>query len=812
MKTSTFLFLSMLIYFLGISNLAATPKEVAKITGKITDQKGEAVPYANVALILLDGALVDGAVSDENGNFLIESTRTAKVKLVVSSIGYASFSSDPFDLIPGKNKDFGTLTISDEMTGLDEVTIKASRPEIIIEPDKTIINVEGTVMAEGSNALDVIGRSPGIYVDQDGNINLNGRTGATVMINDRPTYMSAIDLANFLRSMSADNIKSIEVINNPSSRFDAEGSAGVINIQLKKNNIDGVFGNIQVGSQYNGQYAPTAGMTLNVKKGKWSTNGTFNYNEFAQFNDLEINRNFALEQGISSFYQDSRITSRYKTPSFNGSANYEINENQNLGLNVQASSSTDKTTNSSTTVVTSPGQDFNNYIESFNNSDGLRNRLFTNLHYDVKLDTLGSKLTADMDFTVMDTESSSLLDNSYWAGNDDPSFSFTDKISTLNDMYYTIFTSKVDFTKSLKGGKTFESGLKGSWVKSDNDLDLGRAVNEGPFEQDPNSNRFIYSENILAAYASLKGSFSEKVSYQAGLRGEYSDIVGNSVTLNEVNKQNYFNLFPSFFIQHKVSEKYQIVYNANRRITRPNYRLLNPFVYFIDPLTSETGNPNLRPQYSNNLEMNHVINGAYQFTLGYSETEDAFMQVFIQDEEARTTTTFTDNFEKTRNANLRAIVPVEINKWWTTSNMVQVNYNQFKTPIGEDFLDVDQVSFMVRTQQNFTLPKGYKVEVMAMYLGPQIWGQGEIEGFGWVDAGVTKSVMKDKLSISVNGTDIFRTQLIRAKVQFANIDTNFQQYRSNQGVRFTLRYNFAKGESFRVKSNSGSSEERNRLD
>lgn len=812
MKTTHFLFLSMLIYFLGLSNLAATPKEVAKISGKITDQKGQPVPYANVALVMMDGGLADGAVSDENGNFLIESTKTAKVKLVVSSIGYVSFSSEPFDLAPGVSKNFGTLAISDEMTGLDEVTVKASRPEIIIEADKTIINVEGTVMAEGSNALDVVGRSPGIYVDQDGNINLNGRTGATVMINDRPTYMSATDLANFLRSMSADNIKSIEVINNPSARFDAEGSAGVINIQLKKNNIDGVFGNVQIGGQYNGQFAPTAGMTLNVKKGKWSTNGTFNYNEFAQYNDLEINRNFSLEQGISSFNQDSRITSRYKTPSFNGSANYEINKNQNLGLNVQASSSTDNTTNSSGTVVTNPGEDFNNFIESYNDSEGARNRLFTNLHYDAKLDTLGSKVSADVDFTIMDSESSSLLDNDYRAGNNDPESAYSDKILTLNDMYYTIFTAKVDFTKALKGGKTLETGLKGSWVESDNDLDLSRAENEGPFVQDPNSNRFIYNENVLAAYASLKGSFSEKLSYQAGLRGEFSDIVGNSVTLDQINKQDYFNLFPSVFVQQKVSDNYQIVYNANRRITRPNYRLLNPFVYYIDPLTSETGNPNLKPQYSTNFEMNHVIKGVYQLTLGYSVTEDAFMQVFIQDQEARTTTTFTDNFEQTRNANFRAIVPVEINKWWNTSNMAQVNYNQFQTPIGDDYLDVDQVSYMVRSQHNFTLPKGFKLEVMGMYLGPQIWGQGDIAGFGWVDAGVTKSVMKDKLAISVNGTDIFRTQLIKANVQFANIDTNFRQYRSNQGVRFTLRYNFAKGESFRVKSNSGSSEERNRLD
>lgn len=812
MKTSNIPFFALLIYFLGVSNLAASPKEVARIAGKISDQKGQPVPYANVALVQLDGALVDGAVSDENGVFQIESTKTAKVKLLVSSIGYQSFSSEPFDLAPGLIKDFGNLAISDEMTGLDEVTVKASRPEIIIEPDKTIINVEGTVMAEGSNALDVIGRSPGIYVDQEGNINLNGRSGATVMINDRPTYMSSTDLANFLRSMPAENIKSIEVINNPSSRFDAEGSAGVINIQLKKNTVDGVFGNIQVGGQYNGQFAPTTGMTLNVKKGKLSTNGTLNYNEYAVYNDIEINRNFTLEEGISNFNQDSRITSRYKTPSFNGSANYEINKNQNLGLNVQASTSTDINNNTSGTVITNPGQDYNNFIESTNESEGKRNRLFTNLHYDAKLDTLGSKISADVDLTIMDNESSSLLDNSYWSGNNDPEAAYTDKIMTLNDMYYTIFTAKVDFTKALKGGKTFESGLKGSWVESDNDLDLSRAENEGPFEPDPNSNQFIYNENVLAAYASLKGSFNEKLSYQAGLRGEYSDIVGNSVTLNEVNKQNYFNLFPSFFVQHKVSEKYQIVYNANRRITRPNYRLLNPFVYYIDPLTSEQGNPNLKPQYSSNFEMNHVVNGSYQFTFGYSVTEDAFMQVFEQNQEERTTTTFTDNFEQTRNANFRAIVPVEIKKWWSTSNMLQVNYNQFQTQIGEDLLDVEQVSYMVRTQQNFTLPKGFKMEVMAMYLGPQIWGQGMIQGFGWVDAGVTKSVMKDKLSISVNGTDLFRTQLIRASIDFADIDTSFRQYRSNQGVRFTLKYNFAKGESFRVKSDSGSSEERNRLD
>jgi hypothetical protein len=708
-------------------------------------------------------------------------------------------------------KDFGKLLLEDELTGLEEVTVKATRPQIIIEPDKTIVNVEGTVMAEGANALDVLGRSPGVFITSDGSINLNGRTGVTVMINDRPMYMSAADLTSFLRSMSADNIKSIEVITSPSARFDAEGAAGVINIQLKKNTVDGVFGNVMLGGQYNGKAAPNSGVTLNVKKGKWTSNGTINYNEYVEINDLEIGRNFALESGTSTFLQESRITERSRTPSFTGAANYELRPNQNLGINVQASSTSSNGINDSGTSISNPGQLNTTSFSSINDSGDQTSRLFTNLHYDAKLDTLGGKISADLDFTVMELASDALLKNSYSNGLIPPTQT-TDRVLTLNDMYYTILTSKVDWIKPLKGGKVLEAGLKGSWVESDNSLDLSRGIGDGQLQPDPNSNRFIYQENVLAAYTSLKGDFSPKLSYQAGLRMENSDVTGTSKTLNQVNNQKYTNLFPSVFLQHKISDNYQVVYNVNRRITRPNYRLLNPFVYYIDPLTTEKGNPSLRPQYSTNLEMDHVIKGVYQFTLGYSVTEDAFMQVFEQDEEARSSTLFTANFDKTKNFNFQGVVPLELTKWWNSSNLVQVNYNKFKSLLGKDVLDVSQVSYLLRTQHNFNLPKGFKLELVGIYLSPQIWGQGEIQSLGWVDAGMTKSLMKDKLSLSINGGDLFRTKLIRVAIDFSDIDTQIRQYQNDQNVRITLRYNFSKGESFRVNSNSGSSEERRRLD
>lgn len=811
MKTRHFLFLSFFVYLLGMSTLAAQSNPSAQLRGTITNQKGEPVPYANAALLSPEGVLLEGAVTDEAGNFSIATTKTARVKLVVSSLGYASFTSEEFELQAGLQKDFGTLVLADEVTGLDEVTVKASRPQIIIEPDKTIVNVEGTVMAEGANVLDVLGRSPGVFITSDGSINLNGRTGVTVMINDRPMYMSAADLTSFLRSMPADNIKSIEVMTSPSARFDAEGAAGVINIQLKKNTVDGVFGNVMLGGRYNGKTAPNAGVTLNVKKGKWTSNGTFNYNENVEINDLEIERNFQVEGGKSTFLQDSRIVECSHTPSFTGAANYELTPTQNLGINLQASTSASNGLNTSGTTISNPGQSNKSSFTSINDSEDQRSRVFTNLHYDAKLDTLGGKISADLDLTVMDMASEALLNNSYSNGLNPPTLS-TDRVLTLNDMYYTILTSKVDWIQPLQGGKVLEAGLKGSWVESDNNLDLSRGINDGPFQLDPNSNRFIYQENVLAAYSSLKGDFSPKLSYQAGLRMEYSDVTGTSKTLNQVNKQKYTNLFPSVFLQHKISDAYQVVYNVNRRITRPNYRLLNPFVYYIDPLTTEKGNPSLKPQYSTNFEMDHVIKGAYQFTLGYSVTENSFQQVFEQNEEARSSTLYTANFDKTKNFNFQGVVPVELAKWWNTSNLVQLNYNKFKSLIGKDLLNMSQLSYLFRTQHNFSLPKGFKMELVGIYLGPQIWGMGEVRGFGWVEAGVTKSLMKDKLSLSINGGDLFRTQWVRASVNFAAIDTRILQYQNEQSVRFTLRYNFSKGQSFRVNSNSGSSEERKRLD
>ena len=810
MKLHHQLCITLVLFLMGMSHVVVA-QDKSTLLGQVKEANGNGLPYANIALIKADnGDLITGAVSDENGKFTISTSASGKAKLSISSIGFLTLESEEIDLKPGFQKNFGSLEIKEELSSLDEVTVQSSRPDVIIEADRTIVNIEGTVLAEGNTALDVIGRSPGVYVDADGNINLNGRSGVIVLLDDRQTYMSAEDLANFLRAMPADNIKSIEVINNPPAKFDAEGAAGVLNIKLKKNTYNGTNGNIQAGNQYNGLWAPFGGATVNIKRGKWTTNASLNYNEWSRFNDLDIFRRFQLENGLSEFDQSARLKLIRKNIFFSGVADYQINDKHSVGINLQASDQNGTEDGNSLTNISNPGSTDINFLEAINDSESGNGRLFTNLHYVGNLDTLGTKISADVDYTIMEATSLGLLSNQYWI-NDDIADLSRDRILTENEMDYSILTAKADFTKPFGKGKTLETGVKGSWVKSDNILDLQRSEEEEPYRPDPNSNHFIYNENVLAAYASYKSPISKKLDFQLGLRAEYADIKGNSVTSNQVNTQEYLDLFPSFYLSHKVSDKYSINYNANRRITRPYYRLLNPFVFYIDPLTTEEGNPDLKPQYANNFEMSHVIKGTYQFTLGYSRTTDAFGQVMIQDEETRKSTIRMENYDKEENFSLRMMLPVDIAKWWNSSNMIHLYNNKYQSLIGTEMLDVSQFSYMLRSQHNLTLPKGFKIEMVGMYLSPFVDGQIKIESLAWMDAGVTKSFKDDKLTLTVNGTDLFRTQKFRGNISFDKINTDIRQYNNNQGIRVTLRWKFSQGENFKVSERSGSTEERDRL-
>lgn len=389
------------LFFFLLASGHAVARQHTELKGSVEDVDGVALPFANVSVLEKEGGrMVVGAVSDENGDFLISTSKTGEVILSISSIGYKTYQTSPFTLESGMKKDFGTIQVEEEATSLDAVEVRSSRPEVIIEADRTVVNVEGTVMAEGSTALDVVGRSPGVYVDADGNINLNGRSGVIVLIDDRQTYMSAKDLANFLRAMPADNIKSIEVINNPPAKYDAEGAAGVLNIQLKKNDYNGMNGSIQAGHYYNGRHAPFAGGSLNLKRGKWTTNLSLNYNTWVRDIDLQILRRFKEENGTSEFDQDALLQLGEENFFLSGGADYQINTKHSVGFSFQASDRDGEENGDSRTDISNPDNPDINHLQALNDSESGNTRVFTNFHYVGNLDTLGTKLSADVDYTV----------------------------------------------------------------------------------------------------------------------------------------------------------------------------------------------------------------------------------------------------------------------------------------------------------------------------------------------------------------------------------------------------------------------------
>jgi hypothetical protein len=765
------------------------------IEGQVKDKNSLPVAYANLSLIHPENnQLISGTVTNEEGFFTLPIQHTGKIRLVISFIGYQTLEIDTL-VSEGKKKiDFGTLILEDESQNLGEVTVKALRPIIKIEPGKTIVQVEGTVMAQGNSVFDVIAKSPGIYVDQNDQIVLNGRSGVNVMIDNRPSYMSGSELANFLRSLPAENLKSIEIISVPGSGFDAEGSAGIINIKLKKNTVEGINGNIHFTNFYNSKYGNSGGTGIQMKRKNLLLSGTFNFRNQPSINELEIDRTFST----SDFIQDSRIDASPLSGVFNFSSEYSLNDQHKIGGSFLHSGFREDNFSRSLTEIRFKEDPKVSVNRSTNEAEYRQRRIFSNVFYVGNLDSLGKQISVDIDFTRLTGDSEGFLNNV-----SDESFSITN----LNNLNYSIVTAKSDFILPFGNQQKYEAGVKFSRITADNDIDLSHSI-LGSI----NSNRFLYDEKVMAAYSSFLSPLGKSLTLNLGLRLEYSDITGNSTTLNLVNRQTYFSLFPTVFLGQNVNDRYSINYSFSRRITRPNYRLLNPFLYYIDPFTTEQGNPGLKPQFSYIGEFSHILDSKYQLAFRYAITSDVFQQIFTQDEIEKSTTTYTANLQNRKDFSIQLMAPVNFSKWWNSAQMVAFNYNSWNSLIGEDLLDVSQTSFTLRSQHSLSLPAGLKMEIMMMYLSRFRDGQINIKGFGWTDIGLSKNILKDKLSLTLNMDDIFASQVVDANILFGLMNTDLRQYRFTQSVRLTARYNFVKGVKVRVQNRSGSVEERGRLD
>ncbi|MES2777358.1 MAG: TonB-dependent receptor [Bacteroidota bacterium] len=780
------------------------------ISGKVADEKGQPVPFVNVTLLSVEksGTAAASTVTDSFGVFSLSAPRPGKWKVQVSAIGFVKKDTTITDSI-GTAISLGTITIHNELKQLENVDVLSIRPTITQLADRMVITVQGTAMAAGNNAFGVLSKAPGVFVDPEGAIQLNGRGGVTVMIDGRLTYLSAKDLRNLLESTPADNIKSIEIIANPSAKYDAEGTAGIINIVFRKNVLQGTNGSVTATYSTNlKQHFYGAGLTLNHKTSRWNSFLISDFNRRGSGREATFTRVF--RNSNSTTYFDQMATGNWANigpPSIRIGSDFTINEKHSIGFIASYFTNTVHADFLTDTWIGPDPKKPAQFVDADNyNSNTLKNGV-VNFHYSGKPDTMGSTISADLDFARIRNNGDGNFYNTFTRLSDGQKT--TDNLYTYTPNGFDIYSGKIDFSYAVNKNHKVETGGRVSRVISNNDFRF--YFNNNGLVPDPlRTNYFSYQETIYAGYLNWTGTLSKNTSLQAGLRAEQTVSKGQSFTTGEVTDRNYLNFFPSVFLQHKVTDNYNLTANYSRRLNRPNYGNLNPFRSYRDPYTWTVGNPYLRPQYTDLFNLTQTIKKVYILQLFYQYTKDVMIELPIPDPVNNVTVYTTGNVDDSYSAGLSAIIPVKIAKKWDSRNTAQLSYSRFTTMQNNESLVNDQLFYYIQSAHTILLPKDFRTEATFLYRGPAAAGLYHQKAMYRIDMAFSKLFLNKKLELALNITDLTKGWRFRWAANYGGNVNEFDQYLRWRTFSLTLRYKFSKGQKAELKQRSGP-DELNRL-
>ncbi|PRY08999.1 outer membrane receptor protein involved in Fe transport [Pontibacter ummariensis] len=782
----------------------------ALVKGNVLDaDTREPIAFATVVLVHPGtGRQVKGTMTDNEGRFALNNVGLGEYILQVSFLGYRQQTVPVEVTADSKEVSVGPLALALNATELGEVTIKALRPSVMVEADKIVVSVEGTALAAGSTAYEVLERSPGVWLDQEGNIQLNGKAGVRVMIDGRPSYLTGKELQSMLEAMSAENVKSIEVITNPSAKYEAAGSSGLINIRLKQNTSLGMNGSVYAGYQYNKASGYSVGANLNYKKGGWNSYMSADMAERPRLREGVMIREFHENGANARFHQLRNEKMTMQTPMLRLGTDYELNERHSLGASASLSYSDTDRQFLSDSYLDDEQKGEHVFVKAGNFNDVKHTSGAFNLHYSGLLDSLGTNLSANVDYIKLSNGTDARYENRYVDMGSDAKAE--ELLRTHNPGYYDIYSAKVDFERRLLAKGKLELGVKASHVVSGNELDFYIVTNEREQLDKERSNHYRYTERIFAGYVNFNVGIGEKWTLQAGLRGEQTSGKGKPVGEGEAIKKRYFDLFPSFFLTQKVSEHYQVTYNYSRRVDRPNYRALNPFIFYLDPYSWAEGNPDLRPQYTNSFQVTQTLNSTYSLMLGYAQTKDFFAEVPEQRSEDNTTVYKERNIDKAENFSATLIAPVKIFPSWEVSNNIVAGHQNNRLLLKDKVIENQQFIFTAQSSHHVLLPLGLSLQASANYSSPSTYGIYRFKAQWWLDAGLKRSFLNEKLDVTLGGTDIFRTREIQGDASYHGNTFSFVNYFMARSIKIDLRYNFQRGQDFKMKSRKSHLEELNR--
>jgi iron complex outermembrane receptor protein len=781
-------FFSLLIF---ICNSAfASFGGVTIVNGNVMDEEKKPVEFVVTTLLKAeDSTLVKGALTDAQGKFTFEGISAGNYIIRISLTGYDTKWNAPFAVQEGETVNVPEMTITLSKV-LNEVAIVSIQPLFVQKPGMLIMNVENSPVRISGTAFDVVSKAPGVTVDQDGNMSLQGKGGVKIYVDGKPTYLSGDQLRNYLQLIPATDVVRVEIMTNPPAKYDAEGSSGIINIVTKQGTQQGFNGSVSAGVGVGRSLRTETGVSLNYGQPKYNIYSKYDFSAPHQKEIKYVTRTVPYLGQSTRYDQHVLIGIKPYTEHLRLGADFFPSKKITWGIRCDGSLYHADTQLDSRNTVKEINSGASTLLHQINYLHGNFENASAGLYYTQKLDTNGSELSASFDYVSYFNRAHENYNLHFFDGdgieNTDPVFQRTKKGTDIG-----IYVGQIDYSHPFKKKYKLEAGLKTSYVKTSNDLlfEIQNASSGNWVNDTTRSNTFIYTEQINAAYFDCSADYG-KWQLEAGLRAEQTLSNGNSPTTHEVHRNNYVQLFPTLFVTQKISEKQSLQYSFARRINRPAYDELNPFIFYVDQYTYHLGNPFLQPEISNSIDITHDYSDFFFTTIGVSRTTGGMAQITHQIDSTGILNQSTVNLNTIDNAYLNINFSKPILKWWIHESNILFSYTHYKTNFYGESINRGNVAFDIYLTETFILKKGWKVEASAWYQSAMAYTIFLIQPTQDLSVGVSKNFFKNKLRFTLNAGDLFYTNTQRVTVDFNTQHLYAKHEFDTRVVYVRLRYNF----------------------